>query len=92
MNLLAITISVITTVAISVRVSVIAMVGISGFSGSLATGESPDGLSNIAVVSFAKNGGSFINGGSLFSGSKIEKNNAMAQSHFTLTQFSLIKY
>merc|ERR1712156_1126362 len=42
---------------------------VTGFSGSLATGESPDGLSDIAIVSFAKNGGSFLNGGSVFSGS-----------------------
>ena len=64
----------ISTVSKMIRIISIRMV-VTGFSGSLATGESPDGLSNIAVASFAENGGSFLNGGSLFSGSKFEKNN-----------------
>ena len=64
----------ISTVSKMIGIISIRMV-VTGFSGSLATGESPDGLSDIAIVSFAENGGSFLNRGSLFSRSKIEKNN-----------------
>merc|ERR1711894_49875 len=56
----------ISTVSEMIRIVSIRMV-VTGFSGSLATGESPDGLSDIAVVSFAENWGSFLNGSSLFS-------------------------
>ena len=57
------------TVSEMIRIVSVRMI-ITGLSGPLATGESPDGLSDIAVVAEAVNGGSNLSRGSLFSRSK----------------------